>query len=220
MAQMVVFDVGETLVDETRHWGEWADWLGVPRLTFFGALGGLIAAGRSHREVFTLVRPDLDHARAVAERARQGWRYDIRQSDFYPDALPCLQSLRERGFRIGVVGNQPEACERSRRQMGLSLDLLGSSERWGISKPSPEFFQRIVREAGLPPGAVYYVGDHPANDITPAHDAGMKPVFIRRGPWAILHDGGADARHAALRIRTLAELPDSLANLRAATPMA
>jgi hypothetical protein len=24
----VVFDVGETLVDETRHWGEWADWMG------------------------------------------------------------------------------------------------------------------------------------------------------------------------------------------------
>src|SRR5439155_14968561 len=30
----VVFDVGETLVDETRHWGEWADRAGVPRLTF------------------------------------------------------------------------------------------------------------------------------------------------------------------------------------------
>ncbi len=29
----VCFDVGETLIDETRHWGEWADFLGVPRLT-------------------------------------------------------------------------------------------------------------------------------------------------------------------------------------------
>jgi FMN phosphatase YigB (HAD superfamily) len=25
----VVFDVGETLVDETREYGTWADWLGV-----------------------------------------------------------------------------------------------------------------------------------------------------------------------------------------------
>ena len=25
----VLFDVGETLVDEIRHGGEWADWLGV-----------------------------------------------------------------------------------------------------------------------------------------------------------------------------------------------
>ncbi len=35
----VVFDVGETLVDETRYWDEWADWLGVPRFTFFAVLG-------------------------------------------------------------------------------------------------------------------------------------------------------------------------------------
>lgn len=211
MARMVVFDVGETLVDETRQWGEWADWLGVPRLTFFGALGGLIAAGRSHRDVFALVRPDLDHARAVAERARQGWRYDIRQSDFYPDAVPCLRLLRERGFRLGVVGNQPEACEASLRQMGLSLDLLGSSERWGVSKPSTGFFRRIVQEAGLPPDAIYYVGDHPANDIKPAHEAGLKPVFVVRGPWGLLHADSAETDYAVLTIRTLAELPDRLA---------
>jgi hypothetical protein len=30
----VVFDVGETLIDETREDGTWADWLGVPRHTF------------------------------------------------------------------------------------------------------------------------------------------------------------------------------------------
>src|SRR6266446_6422224 len=29
--RLVVFDVGETLIDESRMWGEWADWLGVPR---------------------------------------------------------------------------------------------------------------------------------------------------------------------------------------------
>ena len=29
--EAVVFDVGETLVDETRPWGEWADHLGIPR---------------------------------------------------------------------------------------------------------------------------------------------------------------------------------------------
>ena len=32
MIEAVVFDVGETLVDETRAWSAWADHLGVPRL--------------------------------------------------------------------------------------------------------------------------------------------------------------------------------------------
>lgn len=213
MDRMVVFDVGETLVDETRQWGEWADWLGVPRFTFFGALGGLIARGRSHREIFQLLRPDLDHAGALAERSRQGWRYDVREADFYPDALPCLQALRARGFRIGIVGNQPEACERSLAGMGMTLDLLGSSQRWGCEKPSPDFFARIAKEAGLPAASIYYVGDHPANDIRPAHEAGMKSIFVRRGPWGILHESSADAGLAILRIATLAELPDRLSTL-------
>jgi HAD superfamily hydrolase (TIGR01549 family) len=210
MARMVVFDVGGTLVDETRHWGEWADWLGVPRFTFFGALGGLIAMGRSHREVFRLLSPTLDYAQAADERARQGWRYEVRGTDFYPDALPCLQALRERGFRIGVVGNQPEACEQSLIQMGIPLDLLGSSQRWGFEKPSQDFFARTIKEAGLPEESIYYVGDHPANDIKPAQQAGMKPIFIRRGPWGILHESSTDVSHAVFRIETLAELPDRL----------
>ena len=51
MIRMVVFDVGETLVDETRQWSEWAEWLNVPKFTFLAALGAVIASGRHHREV-------------------------------------------------------------------------------------------------------------------------------------------------------------------------
>src|SRR3712207_6890560 len=48
----VVFDVGEVLVDETREFGAWADWLGVPRHTFSAVLGAVIARGLDHRETF------------------------------------------------------------------------------------------------------------------------------------------------------------------------
>ena len=39
----VVFDVGETLVDETGMWERAADKAGVPRFTLMGILGGLEA---------------------------------------------------------------------------------------------------------------------------------------------------------------------------------
>jgi hypothetical protein len=38
----VVFDVGETLVDESRAWGELADAAVMTKLTLFAVLGALI----------------------------------------------------------------------------------------------------------------------------------------------------------------------------------
>lgn len=34
MIRSVVFDVGETLLDNTREWARWAEWVGVPQHTF------------------------------------------------------------------------------------------------------------------------------------------------------------------------------------------
>ena len=45
VVKAVVFDVGETLVDESREYGAWADWLGVPRHTFSSVFGAVIALG-------------------------------------------------------------------------------------------------------------------------------------------------------------------------------
>lgn len=41
----VCFDVGETIVDKTREYGTWADWLGVPRHTFSAVFGAVPARG-------------------------------------------------------------------------------------------------------------------------------------------------------------------------------
>ena len=91
--KVVFFDIGETLVDETRQWGAWADWLGIPRLTFFGVLGGLIERGEHHRRVFELLRPGIDLARERVARAEAGYSEHFERSDFYPDAIPCLAAL-------------------------------------------------------------------------------------------------------------------------------
>jgi HAD superfamily hydrolase (TIGR01662 family) len=212
MIRMVAFDVGETLVDETRNWSEWADFLGVPRFTFFAVFGALIAAGRHHREVFPAVS-GFDYKRAVAARHETGWRHSIRSTDFYPDAIPCIEALRKQGIKVGVVGNQPAECEASLTRLGIKLDLLASSESWGIEKPSLKFFERLIAEAGLPAGQVCYVGDRADNDIVPARAAGLKTVFIKRGPWGHIHADSDAARLADLRIDSLSELPAALTGL-------
>ena len=48
----VVFDVGETLLDDSREWRAWADWVGVSPHTFSTVLGAVTAAGRDNAETF------------------------------------------------------------------------------------------------------------------------------------------------------------------------
>jgi HAD superfamily hydrolase (TIGR01509 family) len=209
----VVFDVGETLVDETRHWGEWADWLGVPRLTFFAALGAVIERGWHHHRVFELVRPGLDVEAEHRRRAAAGWTYHIEPSDLYPDALPCLAQVTAASYRVGISGNQPAAAEAALAAIGVKADFIASSARWGVEKPDPRFFARVAEAAAVPPAAIAYVGDRLDNDILPAKAAGMTAVFIRRGPWGVIHAADPQAERADLRLESLQGLAGRLAKL-------
>lgn len=204
----VVFDVGETLVDETEAWGGWADWLGVPRLTLFGALGGVIARGGDHREVFSLVRPGIDLPAEVRASEAAGRRFGVTADDLYPDALPCLRSVVASGLVIGIAGNQPTATEAVLHALDVPLALVASSERWGVAKPDPAFFARICEELGLTAGEIAYVGDRLDNDVGPAAATGMAAIFLRRGPWAIIQCASVDPLSvgAIAVIESLAEL--------------
>jgi len=208
--EAVFFDVGETLVNETRLWAAWADWLGVPHLTFFGVLGGVIERGEHHTRVFEILRPGIDLARERAARRAAGDFEGFDARDLYPDALPCLQALRAAGYRIGLAGNQPERTEGILQAMGLPVDVIASSAGWGVEKPSPAFFARVVEAAGMAPERIAYVGDRLDNDVLPAQAAGMPAVFLRRGPWGYLHALRPEAAQAGIRIDSLTDLPARL----------
>ncbi len=206
----VVFDVGETLVDETRHWRDWAVWMGVPTFTVFAAMGVIVERRRPHREVFDLVRPGYDLAAEQARRKAAGWVYSLERGDFYPDAFLCLADLKSHGYHVGISGNQPEAAETSLRDVGVPADFIASSASWGVEKPSPAFFDRVVQAAGCPAVDIAYVGDRLDNDVLPAKAAGMTAVFIRRGPWGVVHAGWPEAAQADVRLESLSELRKAL----------
>lgn len=209
--EVVVFDLGETLLCEDRAWSAWARWLEVPPSLVMVALGAAIALGRDHREALALVRPglDLQSASKAKEAAGQQWR--IEAEDLYPDALSCLQRLRAARFGLGIAGNQPRAMERDVRRLRLPVDFVGASGSWGVAKPHPGFFARIVAEAGVPPERIAYVGDRVDNDVLPAKRAGMSAVFVRRGPWGMIQAGWPAAEEAHAQVSGLGELADLLA---------
>ncbi len=214
MLRAVVFDVGETLVNESRLWRMWAEWLGVPDHVVFALLGASIACAEDHLRILEVLRPGFDLKLAREERRRLGNPDEFDGSDLYPDVAACIHALHQRGLRIGIAGNQPVCAEQALESLGLPVDLVASSERWNVKKPAPEFFQKIIGELQLAAGEIAYVGDRLDNDILPALGAGMIAVFIRRGPWGFLHARSPEVARAHLRIENLSELPDALTHAR------
>ncbi|HEX4831549.1 MAG TPA: HAD family hydrolase [Trebonia sp.] len=204
----VVFDVGETLLDDTREFGAWADWIGVPRHTFSAVLGAVTAAGRNNAETFQYFRPGFDLAAERERREAAGAGEAYGEADLYPDVRPALTSLREMGLWVGIAGNQTAKAGRILREMGLPVDLIATSADWGTAKPDPAFFDHVIKAAPGDPGEILYVGDHRDNDLIPAKAAGLRAALIRRGPWGHLW---ADDPHVTLfadwRISSLTELP-------------
>lgn len=208
----VVFDVGETLLDDSREFGAWADWLGVSRHTFSAVLGAVTAAGRNNAETFQYFRPGFDLAaeRQLREQAGKGENYG--EADLYPDVRPALAALRELGLWIGIAGNQTKRAGTIFRELGLPADLIVTSAEWDVAKPDPFFFRRVIDTAPGQPEEIVYVGDHRDNDVVPAKAAGLRTAHLRRGPWGYLWaDDPVVAKHADWRIASLAELPGLLA---------
>jgi len=205
-SRWVSLDVGETLIDETRVWQLWADLLGVTRLTFMAALGAVIADGDDHRDVFQMVgRPDWQTLTSDFEQHYGGFQ----GSDLYPDAVSALEALRRAGYRISIFANQPARRTAQLLALGIAPDLMAMSGEWGVNKPAPEFYARALAEMGASPGDVAYVGDRLDNDVRPSAAAGIRPVWIRRGPWGVI--GGGEIPSGTLVVDSLSELVERIA---------
>jgi len=190
MIRAVIFDVGECLVDETTEYGTWADWLGIPRHTFHSMFGAVIAQGRDYREVFQEFRPGFDLYAERERRAEAGKPEHFGEADLYPDVRDTFAALRADGLWVGIAGNQTvRAGGLLRGLFSNDVDLIGTSDDWGASKPDRAFFDRVD------------------NDIRPAVAVGMHTALVRRGPWATIQWNTEEAEKLpTFRVESLLEL--------------
>jgi len=195
----VFFDVGETLVDEERIWGEVARAAGLQPHVVFAALGVTIERGEDHWALWDHL--SVERPLGVWERFGYDW------IDLYPDAVACLERLRAEGMLVGLAGNQSRTMEAWARAT-LPADIVTSSDGVGVRKPDPAFFERLVELAGVAASEVAYVGDRVDNDVLPALAVGLVAVHCRRGPWGRLRP----TPEGAIGIDSLAELPAALSD--------
>jgi FMN phosphatase YigB (HAD superfamily) len=112
-----------------------------------------------------------------------------------------------------IAGNQPVESEAALVRLGVPADVIASSGGWGVAKPDPAFFAKVIEAAGEPASAIAYVGDRLDNDVLPTLAAGMRAVFVRRGPWGWMHAERPEIELADIRLDSLLDLPDRLAAL-------
>lgn len=199
-ARWVVFDVGGVLVDEARLWRGWAEVVGLSEPAFRAALARGIRAGKGIGGTVRELAPGLD---IRAHRQRLAELELPREEDLYPDVRPALAALGAAGFRIGIAGNQPPGVAEALEAMALGADFIATSAQWGVAKPDAAFFARVREAAQAPHARIAYVGDRLDNDVLPAREAGMRALFLPRGPWGEAH---AETPHLAETVADLLQI--------------
>lgn len=139
----------------------------------------------------------------TVDRVRQRVRAMTGNLDVFqlrPDIDGLLRRLGERGLRLGIVANQPEAARErlARAGIGELFQYQGLSRATGFRKPDPRAFLAAANALGVSPAACIMVGDRIDNDVVPAKALGMAAILFRGG------------RHRRQRPRSAEEEPDAV----------
>ena len=141
--------------------------------------------------------------------------YAVLQTNWYAeeDAIPTLEALQSRGYRLGMVSNTSD--DRNVQQLvdrrGLRpfFEIIVTSAAVGIRKPDGRIFQVALDHFGLPPTQVAMVGDTPSADLEGANRLGMFSIWItRRAPDA------DPAIHPRASVAALLEIPGLLDRMK------
>ena len=237
MLEAVLFDWGDTLV----HW-EWD-----LELLEAGHTAGLRAIGREPLPELTvrfteLVLPLLDApgvleevgyaglvARLLADSGIDGDESQVARfieaehavaesaTQLASTTHALLESLRERGLKVGIVSNAfdpPALLHRDLERLGVAerIDVAVFSSEAGVRKPHPAIFQRALDALGVAAERTLFVGDSLSVDIAGARALGMhtcQAVWFRA-------DDDAGAAEADFQAFTQMDVLTVLARLQAA----
>ena len=204
MLDAVLFDWGDTLM----QWAPEPDLLEAGHAAGFAAIGRELVAGVTDRfrdvyiasffepgiieeieypgEVRRLlsefsVHVDDDELRRFLEAEHAAWRPACRLA---ATTHALLESLRERGLKLGLVSNAFDPADllhRDLAEMGVAerLDVAVFSSEVGRRKPDPLIFEQALERLGAAPERSLFVGDTLATDIAGASALGMQTCLAR-----------------------------------------
>ena len=123
---------------------------------------------RRHHEVWTALYSAAGCERLAPglSEALYGLTVDARSWEAFPDTVPTLRALRERGVPVGIVSDTGFDIRPAMERLGLSqwVDAVVMSFEHGVCKPAPSTFLAACAQLGADPASTLMVGDNPLTD--------------------------------------------------------
>jgi HAD superfamily hydrolase (TIGR01549 family) len=100
----------------------------------------------------------------------------------YPDVLPALDGLVDRGLVVGAVSNWVWNLPELLHDLDLvrHFSFVAASARIGFEKPHRRIFEWALEQAHAAAGEVIHVGDHLDADVAGAAGLGIGAVLVDR----------------------------------------
>ncbi len=147
-----------------------------------------------HREVWTALYDAAGCERLAPGLSDELYALTVSAESWeaFPDTLPTLKALRDRGLRVGIVSDTGFDLRPAMDLLGLSpfLDTIVMSFEHGACKPDTTVFLTACDRLQVPPERTLMVGDNPLTD-SGAVTAGMYVFLLPRpakaGPRGLGH---------------------------------
>ena len=233
---MVLFDYGQTLIDEPYFDKE----LGMAAVLAHADANPLGRTARELADYVDALEAEMERFRTADGHiplyethnlpfqryvfASQGLSFSLPEEELetlYWDAaapgrptegiLPLLDLLAARGIRTGVISNLSFSGAALRARLdrllpGHRFEFILATSEYVFRKPSPRIFRLALTMAGLEPHEVWYCGDNPACDIEGAAACGIQPVWYT-GARSALWSSGRTPEAPCLTLERWADFP-------------
>lgn len=193
MVKAVIFDLDDTLVSEKKYIESGfchvarilSKKLGITAERIFNELMDL--SNENSKKVFNrfLFRHKINYTEDIIMHLVEEYQNHLPKIEFYDDVLPCLEYLRRKGCKTGII---TDGYANSQRQKLIAVkaydyfDEIIITDELGRKfwKPHPKAFEIMRSKLGIKFNEMVYVGDNPEKDFYISNMFPIKTIRICR----------------------------------------